>query len=180
MHAARNANRRNYRQAVFDPIWSGFLWHGVRHAGSTDAPLSDTHSPSLMAFDWIIDSRKKLIIASAEGEFTFTEVWAYLAAVAGANALNYRQLFDLSQAFTQLTPAETMELGVRMRMQHSQSVAGPVAVVMPEQESDPVARLLGIMATAERPMRLFNELEAARQWIDGLAGGPSADERQRD
>ncbi len=132
-----------------------------------------------MAFDWVIDSRKKLIIVSAEGEFTFTEVWNYLAAVEGANALSYRQLFDLSQAFTKLTPAEAMELGVHLRMQHSQSVAGPVAVVMPEQQSDPVARLLGIMATAERPMRLFNEFEPARQWIDSLAQGPSADEGRR-
>lgn len=133
-----------------------------------------------MAIDWIIDSKKKLIIVSAEGEFTFTEVWAYLEAVAGANALEYRQLLDLSQAFTQLTPGEAMELGVRMRMQHSQFAAGPVAVVMPEQQSDPVARLLGIMATAERPMRLFNELEPARQWIDSLADGPSANEKQCD
>lgn len=127
-----------------------------------------------MALDWVIDSKKKLIVVSAEGEFTFTEVSAYLAAVAGANALDYRQLFDLSQAFTQLTPAEAMELGVRMRMQHSQSAAGPIAVVMPGQQSDPVARLLGIMATAERPMRLFNELAPARQWIDSLAGGATA------
>lgn len=133
-----------------------------------------------MAIDWVIDSKKKLIIVNAEGEFTFTEVWAYLAAVAGADALGYRQLFDLSQAFTQITPGEAMELGVRIRMQHSQSVTGPVAVVMPEQQSDPVARLLGIMATADRPMRLFNELEPARQWIDSLASGPSVNERQCD
>lgn len=132
-----------------------------------------------MAFDWVIDSRKKLIIVNGEGEFTFTEVWDYLAAVAGANALSYRQLFDLSQAFTQLTPGEAMELGVHMQMQQSQSVAGPVAVVMPQRQSDPVARLLGIMATAERPMRLFNEFEPAQQWIDSLVRRPSADERQR-
>lgn len=129
-----------------------------------------------MAIDWIIDSKKKLLVVSAEGEFTFTEAWAYLVAVAGANALGYRQLLDLSQAFTQITPGEAMELGVRIRMQHSRSVAGPIAVVMPEQQSDPVARLLGIMATAERPMRLFNELEPAQQWIDSLAGGPSVSE----
>lgn len=133
-----------------------------------------------MAFDWVIDSRKKLIIVSAEGEFTFTEVWDYLVAIAGANALTYRQLFDLSQACTTLTPAEAMELGVRMRMHHNQSVAGPVAVVMPLRQSDPVARLLGIMATAERPMRLFNEFEPAQQWIDSLAGGLPVDKGQRD
>jgi len=131
-----------------------------------------------MAFDWVIDSKKKLIIVNGEGEFTFADVQDYLAAIAGANALTYRQLFDLSQAFTELTPAEAMELGVRMRMQHSQSVAGPVAVVMPRRQSDPVARLLGIMATAERPMRLFNEVEPAQQWIDSLAHRSTGDEGQ--
>lgn len=132
-----------------------------------------------MAFDWVIDSRKKLIVVSGEGEFTFAEVWDYLAAIAGANALTYRQLLDLSQAFTELTPAEAMELGVRMRMQHGQSVPGPVAVVMPRRQFDSVARLLGIMATAERPMRLFNEFEPAQQWIDSLVRTPSADEKPR-
>ena len=56
-----------------------------------------------MAFDWVIDSRKKLITVNGEGEFTFAEVRDYLAAIAGANALTYRQLFDLSQAFSELT-----------------------------------------------------------------------------
>ena len=144
-----------------------------------ERPVFKYALPPLMAFDWVIDSRKKLIIVSGEGEFTFAEVWDYLAAIAGANALTYRQLLDLSQAFTELTPAEAMELGVRMRMQHGQSVPGPVAVVMPRRQSDSVARLLGIMATAERPMRLFNEFEAAQQWIDTLVRTPSADEKPR-
>jgi hypothetical protein len=35
-----------------------------------------------------------------------------------------------------------------------------------------VARILGILATADRPMRLFTSLPSARRWIEGLLPSP--------
>ena len=35
--------------------------------------------------------------------------------------------------------------------------------------ADTVARILGIMATANRPMRLFTRLHAAERWLEGVA-----------
>jgi hypothetical protein len=49
---------------------------------------------------------------------------------------------------------------------------GPLAVVVPEDKFDLIARVLGALAAADRPMRLFTDLRPARRWIDSL--GPSS------
>jgi hypothetical protein len=122
-----------------------------------------------MAIHWVINSRSKLIVATAEDGFTFKEALDYLKMIAGADALDYRQLLDISQAVARMSSAEAMELGVHIRTYQSRSAAGPLAIVVPDRQSDLIARLLGIMAMAQRPMRLFGSREAAFKWLEGLA-----------
>lgn len=124
-----------------------------------------------MAFDWVIDSKEKQITVCAEDEFTFADVVSYLDAIAGANVLAYRQLLDFSKALTKITPGQAIELGVRMRMQNGEAMTGPVAIVLTEDQFEPLARLLGIMATADRPMRLFTQLETAKRWLASAPTG---------
>lgn len=119
-----------------------------------------------MALHWIIDTKRRLIVATAEGAFTAQEVRAYLATIAGANVLDYRQLLDFSQGVASFSAVETMELGALIRMQQVRSQPGPLAVVLPDQPAEPATRLLGIMAMAQRPMRLFNKRELAAKWLD--------------
>ncbi len=40
--------------------------------------------------------------------------------------------------------------------------------MVPQDRVERVERLLGILATADRPMRLFQDLEKARSWIEAL------------
>lgn len=133
-----------------------------------------------MALHWIIDTKHRLIVATAEGAFTAQEVRAYLAMIAGANVLDYRQLLDFSRGTATFSAIETIELGALIRLQQTRSRPGPLAVVLPDQPAEPTARLLGMMAMAPRPMRLFNKREPAAKWLDELDGradgkpGPSA------
>jgi hypothetical protein len=41
-----------------------------------------------------------------------------------------------------------------------------LAIVVARESVDQVARILGIMATAKRPMRLFTSLRAAERWLE--------------
>lgn len=52
-------------------------------------------------------------------------------------------------------------------------VLGPVTFVRPTEITPELSRLLGFLAAAKRPMRLFQKLEPARKWI--LAVKLSAD-----
>lgn len=64
-----------------------------------------------------------------------------------------------------------LALGVLFRSYHVRGPVGPLAVVVADAQVDRVNRLLGILATADRPMRVFRELEPARRWIDQQPGG---------
>jgi hypothetical protein len=121
-----------------------------------------------MPLHWTIDSRERLVVAVAEGEVTRAEVQAYVDALVGAKALAYRKLFDGSRGDTTMGPDEMIALGVMFRSFHARGEVGPLAVVVPAEKVELVSRVLGILAAADRPMRVFHEAAPARRWIESL------------
>ena len=129
-----------------------------------------------MGLHWFIDSRERLIVITAEGPVTRTEIDEMLDAVAGANALGYRKLVDARAGRFALSAVDLLAIGARVRSLHAGSV-GAVAIVLPgrlprddEPEDAPtlVARLIGILASAKRPLRLFKSMLAAKRWLGSL------------
>jgi hypothetical protein len=119
-----------------------------------------------MPLYWVIDSREQLVTAIAEGSVRREHVDAYLDAVAGAGAGNYRKLFDGSRGEPQMSADEIMSVAVRMRNMQERGQAGPLAIVMPRERYDQFARLLGILAVPDRPMQFFRDAESGRAWLD--------------
>lgn len=119
-----------------------------------------------MPLHWTIDSRLKLFAATADGHVGFDDVNRMLDAMAGADAHGYRKLFDGSLGDTHMSPAELLSLGVRMRSIHATGRMGPLAIVVPDDKYYLVARVLGMLAAAKRPMRVFKDPRKARQWLD--------------
>lgn len=104
--------------------------------------------------------------AVAEGGVRKEEAEAYLDAMAGAKAGAYRRLFDGSHGEPLMSDQEIMELAVRMRGIQELGKSGPLAVVMPGAMYGRFARMLGILAIPNRPLRFFSDVEAAREWLD--------------
>ena len=121
-----------------------------------------------MPLTWTIDPDRKLVTATAEGGVTQAELAAYLDAVDQAGALAYRKLFDAGRGGTGMAPEEMLALGVRMRASHAVGPMGALAIVVPGEVEGSFGRVLGILASAERPMRVFSDSAAARKWIDSL------------
>jgi hypothetical protein len=115
---------------------------------------------------WTIDSRERLMTAVAEGGVRKEEAEAYLEAMAGAKAGTYRRLFDGSHGEPLMSDQEIMELAVRMRGIQELGKSGPLAIVMPGDKYQKFARMLGILAIPQRPLRFFSDPEAAREWLD--------------
>ena len=46
---------------------------------------------------------------------------------------------------------------------------GPLAVVLSEDQCTQMSRVLGILAAAKRPMRVFSDVDKARKWLDSPA-----------
>lgn len=119
-----------------------------------------------MPLHWQIDSREKVFMAVADGSVEFEDVERMLDAMASSGATAYRKLFDGLRGETRMSPSELLTLGVRMRAMHAVAARlGPVAVVIPHDKRLRLMRLLGILAAADRPLRIFNDLDSAHRWL---------------
>lgn len=122
-----------------------------------------------MPLHWTIDSRDHLVVATADGDVTREEIEHYLHILDGANAMGYRKLFDASNGDTSMSAEDLLAIGVQIRDRHSKGdPLGPLAVVMPPDKTELVSRVLGILAAADRPMRVFDSIEPARRWIESF------------
>ena len=140
------------------PVW---------HLAGQDSPF-DHRNEFGMPLTWTIDPVERLVTAVANGDVTRDEVDAYLTALGEADAYPYRKLFDGSRGDTRMGPDDLLSLGVRMRALHGTGPMGALAVVVPERHAELLARVLGMLATAERPMRVFADVALARKWIASL------------
>jgi hypothetical protein len=122
-----------------------------------------------MSLHWTIDSKNALFIATADGLVDKAEVTRMIDVLVASNILGYRKLFDGTNGDTQLSAAEILAIGVRMRELHAAGPMGPLAVVVPEDKYVLLSRVLGMLAAARRPMRIFNDRRKALQWLESSA-----------
>ncbi len=122
-----------------------------------------------MSLDWTIDPEARLIVVVANGDVARGEINALLDEMIAREAMAYRKLFDGSRGDTSMTSEELLMLGVRFRAIHAQGRMGPLAVVVAEHKAEIVAQVLGMLAAADRPMRVFRTPALARRWLESLA-----------
>lgn len=118
-----------------------------------------------MPLYWTIDSKAELVTVMAESIVTQADFEAYLDVIDQAGLHAYRKLFDGVDAETSMGPEEILAVGVRMRTSHHSQAVGPLAIVIAEDKVALVSRVLGMLAAASRPMRVFHESALAREWI---------------
>ena len=117
-----------------------------------------------MPVHWLIDSRSRLVLVTAEGEVTRAEMEEYLDVVTGARANGYAKIFDGRSAKGGMDTADMIALGARFRAMHSEP-HGPLAIVLQPARQHRLQPVLGMLAAAERPLRFFTNLRAAMGWI---------------
>jgi len=122
-----------------------------------------------MPLHWTIHSRTALFIATAEGFVDKADADRMIDVLVEANILGYRKLFDGTAGDTHMGAVDLLALGVRMRELHALGPMGPLAVVVPEDKYVLLSRVLGMLAAAKRPMRIFNDRRKALQWLESHA-----------
>ena len=122
-----------------------------------------------MPIHWTISKPAKLVIAVCKGAVTRKDIENYLDGVVLADGLSHRKIFDLTQAEVDLSNDDMMALAARIRAYATMGDMGPLAIVASTPESHERAHLFATLADAERPIRIFQELHAARQWLDAEA-----------
>jgi hypothetical protein len=117
-------------------------------------------------FHWIIESRRRQVTQLADGDLSWQEYHKLLNVIDGARIHHWRNLFDATDAHLAMTSADLLNLGARIRDQVSRHTMGPLAIVTPRVETESFARFLGFLATADRPIRIFRNIERAQIWLD--------------
>jgi hypothetical protein len=118
-----------------------------------------------MPFVWKFDHDNKIAVAVAHGEVVRAEVDRYIDDLVAANALVYRKLFDVHQGRTALTADEMMPVAVRLHALQDTGPMGPLAIVLPSSGQGRLTRGLGMVSTAKRPLRLFQDPVMAYRWL---------------
>lgn len=90
---------------------------------------------------------------------------AFLDVLEGTGLVSYRKLLDGMQGETRMTSEDFMAVGARIRAGHHGGPVGALAVALTREKAKLVSRILGIMASAKRPMRVFDNVDDARRWI---------------
>lgn len=121
-----------------------------------------------MPLYWTIDSRAELVSTVAEGDVSLADVMAYLRTLSGAEVTHYRKLFDGRAGRSVMTPQELLVIIAEIRSHHSLGKVGALAIVANPDQTEPFARVLGALALADRPMRLFESPTRARNWLEAL------------
>ena len=122
-----------------------------------------------MPLYWTIDSKARLFTGVAEGNVSLNDAIDLLDAMAGAKAMTYRKLFDGRAATPTMSPDELLSLCARIRSYHDGGMMGALALVATPEQTVVFARLLGALASAERPIKVFENPRQARNWIELLA-----------
>jgi hypothetical protein len=125
-----------------------------------------------MPIYWLIDSRSRRVVVTAEGKVTRAEFEEYLEAVTGAGANSYGKIFDGTRGENGMAAEDMAALAARFRQLHAQP-HGPLAIVLAPARRVQLEPVLGALAAANRPLRLFTSKLSALRWVDDhvKAGG---------
>jgi len=113
----------------------------------------------------------KIVVGRTDGQVTLADLEGYLDTIAKARAVGYRKIFDSTSGTSALPPRDLEIFRQRLKEfgeQHKGKV-GPFAVVTGGERHNRLASVCQTAATADRPMRVFDDIHSARAWLDELA-----------
>jgi hypothetical protein len=119
-----------------------------------------------MPVHWTVSHPQRLVVAVTKGEVTAADIEQYFAGVTAEGGMAYRKIFEITHTPLALSEDNLRILGQRVVFYAQHGQIGPLAIVAASDESYAQAKIFADAATARRPLQIFRELHAARQWLD--------------
>ncbi len=119
-----------------------------------------------MPVQWTISHPQRLVVAVAKDTVTVADIEQYFAGVTAGGGMAYRKIFEITHTPMALSEENLRALGQRVLFYAQHGQIGPLAIVAASEESFVQAKIFADAATARRPLQIFRELHAARQWLD--------------
>jgi hypothetical protein len=123
---------------------------------------------------WTISHPTRLVVAVAKDTVSVSDIEQYFAGVTADGAMGYAKIFEITHSPMALSEDNLRSLGQRVIFYAQHGQVGPLAIVASSDESFAQARIFAEAARAERPLRIFRELHAARRWLDEQSAASTA------
>ncbi|MEI7870895.1 MAG: hypothetical protein WCK95_02200 [Alphaproteobacteria bacterium] len=128
-----------------------------------------------MPVHWTVSHPTRLVVAVAKGDVTPADIERYFAGITADGAMAYRKIFEITHTPTALNEENLKTLGERVIYYAQHGQIGPVAIVAASNESYAQAKVFAAAARVSRPLAIFRELHAAREWLDAQPLPPAAE-----
>lgn len=122
-----------------------------------------------MAITWKVSHPARLVVAVGKDEVTSADLLFCLEELGKAGVMPYRKVFDLTGIARMMTQAEVKQVGMRVAAREFGQEIGAVAVVVTSGGIAELVRTFEAAAIADRPLKVFRDLYAARAWLDEVA-----------
>jgi hypothetical protein len=119
-----------------------------------------------MPVHWTVSHPQRLVVAVAKDEVTVSDIEQYFAGVTADGGMAYRKIFEITHTPLTLSEENLRALGQRVTFYAQHGQIGPLAIVAASEESFAQAQIFAATAQVSRPLQIFRELHAARQWLD--------------
>ncbi len=123
-----------------------------------------------MPVHWTISHPKRLVVAVAKDPVTAADIEQYFAGVTAEGGMAYAKIFEITQTPMAISEENLRTLGQRVMFYAQAGQVGPVAIGAASDESYAQAQTFASATTVSRPLKIFRELHAARQWLDAQTG----------
>lgn len=124
-----------------------------------------------MPLNWKISHADRWVEAVATGHVGLQDIEGYFDDLMIAGAFPYRKLFDATHATSAVSDSDIMLLGARMSAYKGLGPLGPLAIVAP---TSALRALFSALAPADRPLKIFENVTAARKWLNAPPEGTAA------
>lgn len=118
-----------------------------------------------MSLQWKVSHLDHMVICVSEGVVTLKDFQEYLAALKREKALSFPKIFIATHGKSGMSDGDRSKLAVLLTEFLEMDGLGPFAVVAGSQRNDDMATVFKSLATVRRPMRLFPDIHAAREWL---------------
>jgi hypothetical protein len=119
-----------------------------------------------MPVHWTVSHPNRLVVAIAKDEVVARDIEQYFAGVTAEGGMSYRKIFEITHTPMALSEENLRALGARMIYYAEHGQVGPVAIVAASDESYAQAQLFAQAARISRPLQIFREMHAAREWLE--------------
>jgi hypothetical protein len=121
-----------------------------------------------MPITYSIDRARRRLFAVAQGSVTYSEVVSHLEKERDDDGLPFPELIEAREATVVLSAAEVRQVVELLRNLGRHNALGPTAVLVGNDVSYGVVRMLEVLVEDVSDIRPFRERSAAEEWLNSI------------